>query len=181
MVEVTPLGWDAAVPAGTYDVLLTFGSVAPPNLSQALSTTVDWVHVTSTGIDEFPLELLGNRVLTNNRGGSGGPISEWVLAMMLAFEKNIPDVWITGAGASWYIANLGSLQGRQLAIVGFGSIGQCLARRAQAFGMNVTALRRSERPSPIDGVGLARSLDDLLARADPPSRPRKPWLHRAME
>src|SRR5207253_4098119 len=80
------------------EVLLTlpWGS---PNLAQVLARGVRWVHALGTGVDRFPIHLLGDRVLTCSRGASAIPIAEWVLAVMLAFEKRLPDAWIRGAPA----------------------------------------------------------------------------------
>jgi phosphoglycerate dehydrogenase-like enzyme len=49
-----------------------------------------------------------------------------------------------------------------LALIGFGHIGEAIARRALPFGMSVRALRRSDAPSPLPEVELCRSLGDLL-------------------
>ena len=64
------------------------------------------------------------------------------------------------------MAELGTLEGRRLALIGFGGIAQAIARRALPFGMRVTGLRRTEAPSPVVGVALATSLEALLSDAD---------------
>src|SRR5437868_8646209 len=91
------------------------------------------------------------------------------MATMLAYEKQLPESWVT-APKAWTdrrrLGHLGTLWGRRLAIVGIGSIGTELAKRALAFGMDVHALRRSDAPSPVDGVVVAPSLEALLPAAD---------------
>jgi phosphoglycerate dehydrogenase-like enzyme len=57
------------------------------------------------------------------------------------------------------------VEGTTVAIVGLGGIGAAVAQRALAFGMEVRALRRTDAPSPIDGVQIVHSLDDLLPGA----------------
>ncbi len=95
------------------------------------------------------------------------PIAEWALAMMLAFEKRLPGTWIHEPPENWRAdPHLGTLHGRRLGIVGFGSIGQALAVRALAFGMEVRGMRRTETPSPIDGVTMVATLADVLEGAD---------------
>ena len=54
-----------------------------------------WIHVLGTGVDSFPFALMNDMRLTCSRGATAIPISEWVLAMMLAHEKQLPDRWIT--------------------------------------------------------------------------------------
>ena len=147
------------------DVLLTIPR-GYPNLAELLDRGVEWVHVTSTGIDGFPLELLGDRVMTCSRGASAIAISEWCLAMMLAFEKDLPDVWLREPPERWFTAELGALYGKTLGLIGLGGIGSAVARRALAFDMKVLAVRRTAAPSPLEGVEIAASLADLLARSD---------------
>jgi phosphoglycerate dehydrogenase-like enzyme len=127
---------------------------------------VRWVHTFGTGVNDFPFEALGPRLLTCARGASAGPIAEWALAVMLAAEKRLPEMWLHAPPAHWSIASLGSLRGRTLGLVGLGGIGCEIARLALCFGMRVRALRRTEAPSPVAGVELARDLAALLADAD---------------
>jgi phosphoglycerate dehydrogenase-like enzyme len=94
------------------------------------------------------------------------PISEFVLAAMLAFEKRIPAVWLSEPPEHWNVAPSGTLYGRTLGLVGLGGIGSAVARRALPFGMRVVAVRRTEAPSPVEGVEVAGSLDDLLPEVD---------------
>jgi phosphoglycerate dehydrogenase-like enzyme len=147
------------------EVLLTqaWGS---PNLERVLARGVRWVHAYGTGVDAFPLDALGGRVLTCSRGASAVPIAEWVLAALLCAEKRLPESWIHEPPRRWSAASLGGLEGRELGLVGLGGIGRAVAVRALAFGMRVRAHRRSNAPPPIAGVERAEALDDLLAGAD---------------
>jgi len=147
------------------DVLLTHAK-GSPNLAAVLARGVRWVHAYGTGVNEFPFDALGDRPLTCSRGSSAIPISEWVLAVMLAAEKKLPESWIHEPPKHWSIAALGGLHGRTLGLVGLGGIGEAVATRALAFGMRVRACRRSDRPSPIEGVELVRDLRSLVAAAD---------------
>ncbi len=80
---------------------------------------VRWIQLIGTGIDAFPLHLVPDEVaVTNMRGASAVAISEWVLAMMLAFEKRIPEVWLHDVPEHWHTAQLGSLHGRTLGLRG---------------------------------------------------------------
>jgi phosphoglycerate dehydrogenase-like enzyme len=131
---------------------------------------VRWVHVAGTGLDQFPLEAVPDGVVvTNSRGANATAIAEWVLAMMLAFEKRLPESWIDRPHDDrerFGSPPLGTLRGRTLGLVGLGTIALATAERALAFGMHVRALRRSDAPSPRPEVDLASSLADLAAEAD---------------
>jgi phosphoglycerate dehydrogenase-like enzyme len=125
-----------------------------------------WVHILGTGVDKFPLHLVADKLVTCSRGATAGPIAEWVMAMLLAHEKQLPQRWITEPPEAWYLADLGCLENKTLGIIGFGAIGQAIAKRALAFDMNVIAKVRTHRASPLPGVELVEDLDALLERSD---------------
>ncbi len=125
---------------------------------------VRWVHNFGTGVDQFPLELLGpDQVLTCSRGAGAGPISEWVITQMLAFEKRLPGSWITEPPEHWNLADLGTLKDSHVGIIGYGGIGQAVAQRALPFGSEVRAHRRRAIPSEDPDVEI---VTDLLALAE---------------
>lgn len=152
-------------PAATGEVLLTLMRGAP-NIGEVLDRGVRWVHTIGTGVDEFPLDAVGDRVLTCSRGANAVPIAEWVMAQILTAEKHLPDMWVSEPPDVWGMVELGGLEGRTLGIVGLGSIGVALARRALAFDMRVVATRRSAAPSPVPGVEVLTSVTELASRAD---------------
>src|SRR5258706_10131100 len=94
-VDVVPVPSDGSLDRDLHgEVLLTL-PWALPNTRELLARGVRWVHALGTGVDAFPLALLdAEQVLTCSRGASAIPIAEWVLAVMLAFEKRLPDAWI---------------------------------------------------------------------------------------
>ncbi|MEY2432893.1 MAG: hypothetical protein QOC92_2618 [Acidimicrobiaceae bacterium] len=153
---------EAASPS---EILLTFAP-RPEALDRALELGVRWVHVLATGVDSVPLERLNGCVVTCSRGASAVPIAEFVLATMLAFEKRLPESWVREPPDRWNFAELGGLRGRTLGLIGLGAIGQEVARRALAFDMHVTAVRRRPDPSPMDGVTMVGSLPELLSGSD---------------
>ena len=136
------------------------------NLEQVLKRGIRWIHTIGTGVERLPMELVGDRILTCSRGASGIPIAEWVFAVMLAFEKKLPESWVSEAPDSWNQGNLGGLYGRSLGLVGLGGIGQAAARLGLAFGMRVHALRRTGASSPIEGVTTVKDLAEILADSD---------------
>ena len=127
---------------------------------------IDWMHLPGTGIDAIPRHLLEGRTVTCSRGVSAIPISEYVLAAMLAFEKQLPTIWLAEPPETWNIASLGELGGKTAGIIGLGGIGTAVARRCLAFDVRVRALRRNPSRTTIEGVELARDLPDLLETAD---------------
>src|SRR6266545_3854090 len=103
-VEFVEIPSDRELPPGlTGDALFTsaFGS---QNLGHVLERGVRWVHTLGTGVDRFPLGAIDDQILTCSRGASAIPISEWVLAVMLAFEKRLPDSWIFDVPEHWHLS-----------------------------------------------------------------------------
>lgn len=166
-VELVAVPSDGDLPPGVEgEVLLTlpWGSA---NLEQVLGRGVRWVHALGTGIDAFPLHLLTRQTLTCSRGASAVPIAEWVMAMMLAFEKRLPEAWIRSAPTEgWGRKALGTLHGRTLGLVGLGGVGTAVAARALAFGMRVRACRRTAAPCDLAAVEVLGSLSELVASSD---------------
>jgi phosphoglycerate dehydrogenase-like enzyme len=165
-VEVIEIPGDGELDEGLEGEVLFTIPWNLPNLEHVLGRGVRWIHTMGTGVDRFPLELVGGRTLTCSRGASAVPIAEWVLAQMLAVEKRLPDSWITTGPDQWHTAQLGGLAGRTLGLVGLGGIGAAVAARALPFEMRVVARRRRDVPSPVAGVEQAASLDAVLAVAD---------------
>ena len=168
-IELIAIPSDGELEEGlTGDVLLTRPSLVP-NLAHVLTRGVRWVHLIGTGIDDFPLELIGEDcVLTNSRGLSAVPIAEWVMACMLSFEKRMPGSFITEPPKHWNIPSpgFGTLHGARLGLLGLGGIGTAIARRALPFDMHIRALRHTNAPSPVPGVEMVRTIDELVADAD---------------
>jgi phosphoglycerate dehydrogenase-like enzyme len=139
----------------------------PDSIRRLLVPSVRWAHVLGAGVDGFPLDAIGDRPLTCSRSAAAAAIAEWVLAVMLAFEKQLPESWIDAPPARWNVASLGGLSGRTLGLIGVGAIGAAVARRALAFDLEVLALRRrADQPAPLPGIELVDDLAGLLGRSD---------------
>jgi phosphoglycerate dehydrogenase-like enzyme len=165
-IEVVPALVDDDLPDRA-DVLVNapWGRDLLPRL--VAETGVGWVHTVSTGVDKLDLDLFRDGpVLTCSRGASAVPIAEWVLAQMLAFEKDLPDSWITEPPEQWNLADLGTLDGRRVGLVGLGAIGSAVAARATAFGCELRAVRRTDTPSDIVGLDVTTDLPALVAWCD---------------
>jgi len=165
-VEIVTVAARDVPPTGLRADVLFAAWIESPVYDRLDDLGVRWMHLPGTGIDSWPRLLLESRVVTCSRGVSGIPIAEFVLGAMLALEKRMPEVWLDEPPEHWNVAPLGELAGRSLGIVGLGGIGTEVARRARAFDMRVTALRRTRQPSDVEGVDLAFGLTDLLAVSD---------------
>lgn len=141
-------------------------NVVVPNTAPAgWPRKLRWIQAVSAGIDEFPKWIFDVPLVTCGRGTNSTPIAEFVLASLLAVEKQLPQSWI-GDAQDWQPRNLGTLAGKTLGLIGYGSIGKAIAARALPFGMQVLATTRSVTMGQSgDGVSLA-PLHEILAAAD---------------
>ncbi len=149
------------------DVLLTSNAVRG-DLGDVLDRGVRWVHTFGTGVDQLPLDQLGDRVLTCTRGASAEPIGEWILAVILAAAKGLPDVWIDAPPERWNIdRRVGTVRRRKVAFLGFGSIAREAARLLLALDADVVATRRrTDLPVEPDGVRIVTEPAEAVAGAD---------------
>ena len=148
------------------EVLLT-QTWGAPNTAHVMTRGVRWAHTFGTGVDRYPFETVGDAVLTCSRGASAVPIAEWVFAVMLAFAKRLPEEWVREPPERWNVTEmLGGLHGARLGLLGFGGIGQAVAVRALAFGMEVRAARRTRTPSPVPGVEVVADARAAVEGAD---------------
>jgi phosphoglycerate dehydrogenase-like enzyme len=163
-VEVLDVSQTPPEPGVEADVL--FGGWDDAKVLPLLERGVQWVQLPGTGIDGVPRAVFDRvRTVTCARGASAVPISEYVLATMLAFAKGFPDFWLHEPPARWNFQRMETLAGSTVGIVGLGGIGTAVARRALAFDMHVRALRRTATPSPIPEVEVVTTLGELVADA----------------
>lgn len=130
---------------------------------QVLSAGVDWV---------LPLVPSGV-TFCNGAGIHDVPVSEWVMAAILASCKRFFDyraiqqkaTWGGLAANDWYLAEpapMDDLEGKTVLLLGYGSIGQAVEARLRPFGVEIVRVAKHERA----GVHGAHELSDLLPLAD---------------
>jgi len=111
-------------------------------------------------------------VVTNTPGVLTAATADLTIALILAVTRRVVegDALVRGGKfRGWHpLMLLGSaLEGKRLGIVGMGRIGQAVARRAAAFGMQVVFHSRSPMPEVERQLGAAWiSLDELLRSSD---------------
>lgn len=100
-------------------------------------------------------------------GANAQSVAEMTLGLMFAAARRIGWMDAELHAGRWSRAQDGvELYGKTLGLVGFGQIGQRVAAVCQALGMQVVAFDPGLKASPVPGVALLASLDDLLPRAD---------------
>ncbi|MDP9236546.1 MAG: D-2-hydroxyacid dehydrogenase [Chloroflexota bacterium] len=128
-----------------------------------------WFHTFSAGVDSPVFQQLIDRgtILTNSSGASAPSIAQYVLAMMLHRVKRMGEWHEQQARREWRQLAAGELTGQTVGIIGTGAIGGEVARLAQAFGMRVLGIRRSDRRAKhLDEQLTIRRLPYLLKQSD---------------
>ena len=128
-VEVMLRGW---LTSEAFDRLL----VRAPRLS--------WVHSATSGVERALTPAARERglVVTNARGVFSRPIAEYVLMMILAVSRRLPQLLELQRERTWQPLEGAELRDVTVGIVGLGSIGRAVGALATAFGCRVVAVRR---------------------------------------
>ncbi|MEF8974210.1 MAG: D-2-hydroxyacid dehydrogenase, partial [Haloarcula sp.] len=130
-----------------------------------------WVHSIRAGYDEFDVaayEAAGT-ALTNSTGIHGDTVPETVVGYLTAFARRLHVYRDRQGDSDWtqepYEAAF-TLTGEQVCVVGLGTIGQGVADRADALGMEVVGVRRSGDPADnVERVYTPEELDAAVAGA----------------
>jgi D-2-hydroxyacid dehydrogenase (NADP+) len=106
--------------------------------------------------------------VTGSKGIHGVVFSEFALACIFALAKKLPDCFDAQKQREWKNLQPMEVEGRTLGIVGLGTAGSQLARKAKALGMRVVAVKRTVtgRPDYVDELGEPDFLPRLLTESD---------------
>src|SRR6516225_5803812 len=100
--------------------------------------------------------------LCNARGAHDPAVAEWIMAVILAQVRSLPDYAVRQQAGTWAPAASEPLAGQTVLIVGYGSIGEAVERLLTPFGVIVERVARRAR----QGVSGIEDLPALLPRAD---------------
>ena len=136
-----------------------------------------WIHSTAAGVSQlmYPELQSSGVILTNPSGIFSRPMAEHTIGLMVALSRNFPDCVRYQDRAEWaqkqissYPQPLNELNAQLLLIVGYGSIGRELARRARGFEMRVWGVTRSGRGDAtlVEKIVGVAQLDSVLPEAD---------------
>jgi len=136
-----------------------------------------WIHSTAAGVAQLMYPELRDSgiVVTNPSGVFSPPMAEHTMGLLLALARNFPDSTRHQDRSHWgqqdiwdKPQHLTELSGQVLLIVGFGSIGRELAKRARAFDMRVWGVTRSGQGDTTyaEKILPVSQLEEALAYAD---------------
>ncbi|HEY7952688.1 MAG TPA: 2-hydroxyacid dehydrogenase [Solirubrobacteraceae bacterium] len=133
-------------------VLELLGQMPRLKVVQAISAGTEWL---------LPWVPEGVTVCSA-RGTRDTAVAEWVLSAILAMEKRLPEFVRRQAQHAWSHELLQELAGKRALVVGYGSIGRCVAEKLTALGVDVAPVASTARA----GVYGTESLPQLLGTAE---------------
>ncbi len=131
-----------------------------------------------TGVDNVDLDTARNRgiTVTNTPGVLTEDTADMTMALILAVPRRLaegtaylkdPSTHWSGWSPTWMLGH--RIWGKRLGIIGMGRIGQAVARRAKAFGLQIHYHNRRRVAEDVEQELEAtywESLDQMLARMD---------------
>ena len=139
----------------------------------AVARKLSWIHSPAAAVHQlmFPELVNSNVLVTNAREVHAPVVAEHVMALLFALAKKIPQAVRLQQKHLWGkdVLKPVELAGATIGLVGLGSIGREVTKRASALGMRVIAVRKS--PDRGDGEGVERvfpssELDQMIGEAD---------------
>ena len=157
------------------DVLVSMGFAA---VMAGAGPRLRLVQVPGAGLDRIDRGAIGPGPHLANAYGHEAGIAEYIIGAMIALTRSFGRLDASLRRGRWESQRaIGTpmpppspeLAGKTLGILGFGHIGEALARRAAAFDMQVCAVRRQAQADPPTGVsfvGGPERLDEVLRQSD---------------
>ncbi len=164
-VDVEVWAGDGPLPPSAADVTC----YVPPFLARGRAVEVidelpslQVVQLLTAGAEAVLPYVPAGVTLCNARGAHTPATAEWVVAVTLAAQRDLPAFVRAQDAARWDYHFTGVLAGSTVLVVGYGDIGMAVERRLAGFDVEVVRVARRAR----DGVHPVEALPDLLPAAD---------------
>lgn len=156
------------------DAEVQFGLITRPVF--LAGNKLKWFHFVGIGFDPIvraiPEFRTGEVVMSNARETHVIPMADHVFAAILAHAHRIPEKLVDQRAHRWntegYVRRIVELQGTTMGVMAMGDIGRAVAKRAEAFGMEVYAVDivEMEPPPGVEAVWPVERLDEMLGMID---------------
>ncbi|HEY8573739.1 D-2-hydroxyacid dehydrogenase [Phenylobacterium sp.] len=160
---------DAAPEAAWANADVWFGPVARDySVSLLKAPSLKWLQSGAAGFDH-PIfsQLVARGVRLTTSHGQAVGMAEYVIAGVLDHLGRWPERRAAQAAREWKRMQVREIMDTHWVVIGFGAIGEGVARRAKAFGARVVGVRRSQGSHPCaDEIAALADLPRLLPRAD---------------
>ena len=114
-----------------------------------MGNNLKWIQSWSAGVDKFLEDnsfkyLKENEIaLTSVRGIHKDSMSEQVMGYLISFSRRLPELMELKKKKEWDRLKVDYLKDKTLSIFGLGAVGKEVAKKAQAFKMNVIGVKRN--------------------------------------
>lgn len=125
-------------------------------------SSLKYLQVPNAGFDDAIEYLKSGTILCNARGVHDDSTAELAVGLAIAVRRGFHDFVRAQDRGIWAHKRYPSFSDSVVAIVGYGSIGQSLAKKLSGFELSVTAFSRSGK----DGAKTLDQLDGFLPKAD---------------
>ncbi len=145
------------------DILIIFGRMGREALINY--PALKWVFSISAGVEKIPFEELKSKgvIVSNTRGIHGEQMAEHVIGFILSFSRQLAVARDNQRLRKWFQAlPVYELPEKKLLIIGAGSIGREIARKASVFDMNITGIRKN--PENLDNFNSIAGPDLLYEK-----------------
>jgi phosphoglycerate dehydrogenase-like enzyme len=151
------------------EILMTFVAKFDAELL-GLAPNLKWIQAITAGVDNLPLKEINNRriILTNARGVHRIQMAEFAIAAMINFARNFHLMHRNQIKGLWDRSiPQAEIYGKIVGIIGLGSIGEEIARKASLFGMRVLGVRKNPQPmKTVDRVYGMEEMDEVFRESD---------------
>lgn len=147
------IGWSRATPEGI-----------------AKFKNLKWLFVLSAGVESLPFDILLEKgiIVSNTCGIHRKQMAEQTIGLMIMFSRCLNEFFKAQSSAKWLgLVDPDELTGKTICIIGAGSIGSEIARKAKAFDMKVIGIKRTQLSMEnFDAVVGHEMLHDALSMSD---------------
>lgn len=157
------------------DILVTSNRVYVPVAAKIIregAKRLKWIQFTTSGVDKAVASGLPEGIpVTNAAGFHANRVAEHGMSLLLAVARRHMEAAAARPRRQWVRDEISpkmlSLEKATMVIIGLGSIGQSIARKAKAFDMRVIGISRSSGPIPnIDEIRPRTRLVETMREAD---------------
>lgn len=160
---------------GDCDIVLTNKTLITREIIESCPD-IRYIGCLSTGYNVVDLKTAGEHgiVVTNIPAYGTEAVAQFTMALLLEITSRVGmhsdavknGQWSSCPDFCFWNAPMYELNGKTMGIVGFGAIGQSVARKAEAFGMEVLAYRRTPDTSLETEHCRMASMEEIYEKSD---------------
>ena len=157
---------------GNYDALLVRSQTKVTDKVIKAGKNLKIIGRAGVGVDNIDLNSATEHgiIVVNSPDGNTHAAAEHTLALMLSMARNVPDAVISTKEGNWERSKFTGVEvfGKTLGVIGFGKIGQHVAKVALALGMNLVVNDPFTTKEFVEKFGgkYIENLDDFWALPD---------------